>query len=388
MKHNRNIFIIIGVVALTWGQLQGLTPEQSAKLAKLRQKLDLRYNQDIPEAEQAIWLDENKEIIEQMRLLDLQTATEYQKKQGQFIKKIAEDRQTQIMTKIKSVKEQIENELAKSPNNYQEVDFSEIPNAMVQINQTIADTERLLAPTPFYIRVERKIFLEQRQLELGDRLAIAILTNLIGLAGPIKRNIATINNYIDNSLALPESEDIFPAGFDRSSINRLINDEINPRLASASQKGFLVSRDIISGKVDKITWNTATIKASEIVNQVTSLLLNFSDYIKNLNILSKKGKENKENPLLEINNFFVTIQAIKTMNDVIENLYSNLPGIFRNGSPLVSKFDKQIDYCKDLLSGLKTDLYNIYQVESYYYYYITTNDVIRKKENDKIYVPK
>ena len=49
MKHNRNIFIIIGVTALACGQLQGLSIRQLNELIQLKQELDLHYAQGIPE---------------------------------------------------------------------------------------------------------------------------------------------------------------------------------------------------------------------------------------------------------------------------------------------------------------------------------------------------
>ncbi len=360
MKHNRNIFIIIGVTALACGQLQGLTSEESAKLTEFRRKLDLRYEQDIPEREQGIWLGKNTVIIEQMRLLDPSTAATYQEKQDQFVKKIAEHKKDQIRKKMELVQKQIGNEQAKIPNNYQEVDFSEISNSIAQIKQAIADVKELLTPTVLDS-------LNKKQLALSKLLAHAIFTNLIELAKPIEQGIATINRYIDQLLI---AKDIFSAGFKRSSIKKLINSQINTRLTSASQRGLLssVSEDIMIEN----TRNKAREAAHKIIFQVDNLLcFKFPEYINKLNTLSKKGKANQKNPILKKKNFLVTAQAIKVLDVIIENLYIKLSGIFRNGSPLVTNFDQQINSCRDTLSGLKTDLYNIYEVRG-------------RKEDDKI----
>ena len=295
MKHNGNIFIIIGVTLLASGQLQGLALEKSTKLAE----------QDI-----------------------------------------------QLIPK------QIENELAKSPKNYQKVNFWAISDSIRKIKNFIAAAESS-APT-----LAKRLSTQQRQL--SEKLADSILANLTNLAEPIKKTISYISGQITlkhDDLKLIEQFPPRKEGNIIPFIHERIN-EIISRLDSASQQGLLVSKDIMFGKVEEKTWNSASKAATEIVKLVINLLLStFPDYISKRNTLSKRGKENKANPILEVDNFFGTTMAIRLMNFVIENLYSKLPGIFRNGSPLVENFNKQIAACKSLLSGLKTDLYNIFQVK-------------------------
>ena len=89
MNKNRNIFIMIGIVALASGQLYGLSPRQLAKLRKFETELKERFNRGPRSKREAdAWLEKNREIIGKIKRLDPPTAAEYQRRQNALAVKI------------------------------------------------------------------------------------------------------------------------------------------------------------------------------------------------------------------------------------------------------------------------------------------------------------
>jgi len=122
--------------------------------------------------------------------------------------------------------EQIDTALAKSPDNYQEVDFSRTFTFLDQVYRAI----------PNESNSHQREALENMVFELEKRLAHALFINLIRLAGPITEQVGETIQYIK---VIEQTST--PFTLDNSFIKDPITDEINPRLDSAFQKGLLLS---------------------------------------------------------------------------------------------------------------------------------------------------
>jgi len=401
MKQNTNIFVMIGLLALACGQLQGLTRRQFFKLDQLRQELNVRYRRGVPERDGDDWLEENKAIIEQIRQLDPPTAITYQKKQNIFVKKVeqhrarekaeasfAQMRETrkeaervaaeetesvaaaermrmvaekaaeearkkeiavqEIQARIQTVSKAISVQLAKSPDEYKEVNFSKVSADIGQISKAITDVQGQLTPTDFEN-------LQNEANQLNRELADAIFNNLIKLALPIIKYINDMESYIER---IKQSGD--PFNFDRFEIKDSIDREINPRLDAAYQDGLLLDATIYN-TVSSDTQKNARNTAKRITGQVRNVLDKLSAYIKQCNKISQSEKDDKK---LSRDHFAGTVRAIKTMSDVINDLYAKLPGIFRNEDTKLLTNDLKIAIAMQggELTTLKENLYIIYEV--------------------------
>ncbi len=92
MNKNRNMLIMIGIVALVCGQLHGLNPRQLTQLRNLEKKLKTRFASGIrgiqvfpDDTPTNNWLKENKDIIEKIRRLDRPSAAKYRYQYNQRI---------------------------------------------------------------------------------------------------------------------------------------------------------------------------------------------------------------------------------------------------------------------------------------------------------------
>jgi len=364
MKQNANIFIIVGVIALVCGQLQGLTRRQFFELDQLKQQLDKRYNAGVPEAEQGDWLDENVAIIKQIRRLDLPTAATYEKKQNIFVKRAelrrvreeAEESLAQISqaaaepieVKIEMISKAIGDELAKSPDQYDQIDF----NKMIQPIQELKN-EIILAKKRLTYRKLSDLW-RQEYIKLPTQHADAVLTNLTRLAHPIIDQVNRVKGYIEQ---LRKSGNSF--NFDSNQINDPMIRKIVPRLDSAYQKGLLLNiRFLIMAQ--GLVQRDARKSADNITGHIAKLIGELVAYVDKLNVLSR---DNKANYRLSVENFNTTVQAILVMKNVTDDLYVKLQSIFRNGITLIEDLTEKIDLLAQELSRLKADLYNVYEVE-------------------------
>jgi len=242
--------------------------------------------------------------------------------------------------------EQIQAELAKSPDNYQEVDFSKAFTFLGKVHKAI----------PNELDSHQKEALEDMAFELEKRLAHALFINLIRLAGPITEQIDEIIQYIK---VIEQTST--PFTLDNSFIKDPITNEINPRLDFAFQKGLL-SNPAFVPVVEKEIWEDASQTAMAITASVINLLNKLTTYVQQLNKISKTKKEEEPANDFTKDHFNKTAQAILIMKWVTNNLYSKLKYIFPKKMLLISDLTSVIDQRYEIFSELKYDLYRIYEV--------------------------
>jgi len=372
MKQNINIFIMIGIIFLAGGQLQGLTRKQFFKLDQLKQKLDLRYRGGIPEKSRVNWLTANSAIIEQIKQLDSPTAAAYAKKQKVFKKKILslavrteteeeemerklkeeEDEAERVLKKqfasaekpristkklriiesmVISVEQLIKDEGDKLPRGYKKVNFSGVLNEIEKINikfneQSSEFTEQDSTHLVAMIKT------------LWEDFAYAIINNF-------KSSFRVITVYIDSMRSNIEK---MKAGefldFDKSVIE-VLAEKIRGDITAAYQDGFLVTSAIMTN-IDKNDWDKAIEEAMSIAELVGQLLGKFAFYISSLN---QKSLKDKNNARLAEANFDVTAQAIRVMHLVMNDLYIGLQRTFGAGNyPLIANFSDGINMQKKI----------------------------------------
>ena len=204
MKQNTNIFIMIGIITLTCGQLHGLTRKQFFQLNQFKKQLDTRYKRGIPGINQADWLKENRKIIEQIRRLDRPTATTYQKKQNRFDQRIRKLR-TAKAAKLEIAKLDAER-IAKQTGGLTIAVSERRGKISVYYGNSryvLQDTEQLLRRTTETLQILEK----QREIfnELSMNLNILEITNLVSIFDVcailqriemIKKMANIINEYI------------------------------------------------------------------------------------------------------------------------------------------------------------------------------------------------
>jgi len=364
MKQNSNIFIIIGVVALVFGRLLGLTRKEFFELDQLKQKLDKRYNAGVPTGKKDDWLDKNVAIIKQIRRLDRSTAVTYQKRQDIFLEKVQEQRKAQavqerlaqisraaakpIQGKIEAISKAIRDELAKSPDQYDQINFGQMIASIQELKNEITLARAGLTDRDL---IDLRM---QETIKLPKQLADAVLANLMRLARPIIDQVNEVKDYIEQ-----RRKSSNPFDFDSDQIEDPIIREIKPRLDSAYQAGLLLNPHFIN-IARGLAWRFAMKKADNITSHIAQLLDEFAGYIDELN---GRSREDKNNNRLLAKNFDATVQAILVMKNVTDNLYAWLPSKFRYRVILIEDLTEKMNSLGQLLSGLKIGLYNIYGVE-------------------------
>ncbi len=251
---------------------------------------------------------------------------------------------TSIHKIIENVKEIIRHTLAESPDQLPAIDFSLIPPAIENIRKM---TERI------QLTQEDMKNLENETIQLQTELANALFANLVRLSRPIIEQINNMKTYIGTLIVRNDFN------INKNKIEDTIN-QIDPRLASASQQNLLLDPDFFN-KADQEAKDNARQAANNITTKVRELLDEFVGYIGHLNTLSeKKEGDNK----LTVADFEATAQAIQTMKWVINNLFVQLQDNFvGNDVQLIYPIKVFIKGVNNTLSNLKKTLYGIYEVE-------------------------
>jgi len=191
MKQSTNIFIMMGVIVLVCGQLQGLTRRQFFELDQLKQELNMRYRGGVPaRGQRGDWLEGNLALIEQIRRIDPPTAAMYQKKQDIFARRVVQRR----------VAEEVEAELAGMEKAAEEgiVLLPEQPSAPSLEKQFALQERELLA-----LKKEPSI-MKELGIEAAEILAEAILgeyAKVVGAAVAGTAVGATIGDSIEQAVA-------------------------------------------------------------------------------------------------------------------------------------------------------------------------------------------
>ncbi len=266
MKQNINIFVMISVLVLAYGKLQGITEEQFSQAT-----------------------------------------------------------------------EQIQAELVKSPDRYQEVNFSQTFAFIAQVHRTISNEQD----------PHKKKALEDRVFELEKTLAHALFTNLTKLAEPIAEQVSEIIKYIN---VIEQTSTPFDLA--TNYIKDPITNEINPRLDSAFQEGLL-SNPVFVPAVEKLVWEKASKAAITIATSVINLLNKLTTYTEQLNKISKTEKKEKSANDFTKDHFNKTAQTILTMKWIIDNLYSKLLYIFPKNMISMPNLTSVIDRKYEIFSELK-----------------------------------
>jgi len=287
MKQYTNIFIIIGVIVLVCGQIQG--SEEAAYTAGRREG------------------------------------------------------------EIEEFKRKIHVERDRAPEEYNLVNFHKVFLEGEEL-------KRLLLMNYYRYKVlsEDAYFYLWHQLEEAETLlANSVIDNSVRLAGEIIEYVGDIENYIDE---LIKSEDPFSLNIDR--VMDTITAKINPRLDSALQKGLFVDR-LLESKVSQEKWDTAKDKTVDLMNKVATLFGKLVEYIK---VLNEKSRKEKDEKLLKIAHFDITVSALQVMDKILNNLYSKLSKIFVKDTAQIAESDEFIGKQNGEISNLKVALYDIYEV--------------------------
>jgi len=308
MKQSVNIFIVIGVIFLASGQLQGMVKRREMGEINTRPRIAKK----------------RKEIED-------------------MIAKITQD---------------IKDELTKSPGSYKAVNFSKIYNKIQGIKKaTMNEQLKLEQEDDIYKFVYNFEYIQAEIDSLYKQLADALLENLTKLSGPIIEQVEKIIKHVEKTKNIRTH---FIPGY----IKGLITNEISPRLDSAFQKDLLSEKEILTQAEQSII-DTALQAEQKIIVIVEQLFTLFIEHIEELNKINKKNKEEKQATNFTKSNFDKTVQAIQTMQWIINNLYNKLRNTFSQIDSLshISLFTTSATKLKKISSQLKSNLYRIYEVK-------------------------
>jgi len=280
-------------------------------------------------------------------------------KKGQKRPKVSKKLSIKLVKPMQNNLRQFENkiltELLKSPKNYNDVNFNLIYSDIKRLQEGFSLGEKTSAsPARHLINLKG----EARKL-----LADAILNNLkrlledssiIGEVRNMQQNVVIDGKRIYGLNLSREHKNYI---FNITSTNCPITKKIMPRLMSTCQQGLLVEQNLMKEASQK-TREEARVAVKYVVDRVLVLLNKFAQFIE---LFNSKSKKEKKFGFLSVKIFAVSAQLILEMHRVID-LYSQFQDIFSNGCPLIDDLTKSIEEQKEKLSGLKTELYNIYQV--------------------------
>jgi len=155
MNKNKSLVLMIGIIALSCGQLFGLTRRQFQELDGLKKQLDQRFVDRWIGPTADAWLKENQNIIARMRRIDPKAAATYQQEQGRFQRTVREVRRQ--MLRAVEAEGRVEN-LQRELRQFQEIVEPAEKAAPEEFRLQVADLQQQLT--------ESQAQLQQQQIDL------------------------------------------------------------------------------------------------------------------------------------------------------------------------------------------------------------------------------
>ncbi len=381
MNKNRNKWIMIGIIAVTCGQLFGLTRKEFAQLNRFKKQIEARFAAGPEVGRLDAWSKENEAIIGQMRRLDRRTAAKYQRTQAIFTAQIAAaGREAEALDLAATRARLAQKEAAALHAQLEEAARARELEIKAKIEAlALAETktteardllgqlgqaaQKLLRAEGLKVEVE---MLEKEITNLTEALATVDAEKKETIAR-LEREVQNARNAkiqaMDNILtkAIAQNDPISRA---IGLINpRSTPDEIDLIIIRKIDPLFFYIRELLSvswGDASQARRDQVLESATNLTKQIEGIVGNFGKHIVDRNANSQALKDNFQ---LSRKDFDDTAQAILAMKIVIAGLYEKLPQIFDNvfSAETKNELNRKIALPNKILSKLKTDLYNIYE---------------------------